>query len=135
MAMPVSEIREWLDTLNDDDQVGVDDGGLCLQVVDDSASYCEIGGIPEEEEGEEAEDEPDPPRPLAPWPSPRNLASCFHLNPAQVEKVEKIMNRSHEGIPAYMELPEGPGEVNVCWIYGRDLLEIGTITPEEAFRL
>ncbi len=50
MAMPVKEIREWLDTLNDDDLVGVDDGGLSLQVVDDPGSYCEIGGIPEEDE-------------------------------------------------------------------------------------
>ena len=115
--------------MNDDDLVGVDDGGLCLQVVDDSGSYCEIGGLPEEEEGDEAEEG------SAPRPSPRNLASCFQLNPVQVEKVQKIMNRSHEGIPAYMELPEGPGEVNVCWIYGRDILEIGTITPAEAFRL
>jgi len=53
MAMQVSEIREWLDTLNDDDLVGVDDGGLCLRVVDNSAPYLEIGGMPDEEEDEQ----------------------------------------------------------------------------------
>lgn len=50
MAMTVREIKEWLNTLQDDDLVGVDEGGLCLELVGDPESYCEIGGIPEEEE-------------------------------------------------------------------------------------
>lgn len=49
MAMSVEEIREWLDTLNENDLVGVDDGGLALRVVGDDESYCEIGGMPEDE--------------------------------------------------------------------------------------
>ena len=50
MAMQVAELREWLATLTDDQLVGVDDGGLCLQVVDDPETYCEIGGLPEDED-------------------------------------------------------------------------------------
>lgn len=47
MAMSVGEIKEWLDTLDDEDEVGVDEGGLCLLVVDKPDTYCEIGGLPE----------------------------------------------------------------------------------------
>ena len=50
MAMQVVQLREWLATLNDDQLVGVDDGGLCLRVVDDPEPYCEIGGLPEDED-------------------------------------------------------------------------------------
>ena len=50
MAMFVDEIRRWLDTLDDGDVVGIDDGGLCLTVVGDEESYIEIGGIPEDED-------------------------------------------------------------------------------------
>jgi hypothetical protein len=50
MAMSVAEIREWLDTLNENDLVGVDEGGLCLEVVDNPGVYLEIGGIPEGED-------------------------------------------------------------------------------------
>jgi len=50
MAMTVREIKEWLNTLQDDDLVGIDDGGLCLEVAEDPGTYCEIGGLPEEEE-------------------------------------------------------------------------------------
>ena len=48
MAMQVKEIKEWLSALSDDDSVGVDDGGLCLCVVDDPEPYLEIGGMPED---------------------------------------------------------------------------------------
>ena len=50
MAMQVKEIVEWLSTLDENDHVGVDDGGLCLCVVEDPEVYCEIGGMPEGEE-------------------------------------------------------------------------------------
>ena len=50
MAISVSEIKEWLNTLPADALVGVDDGGLCLRVVGDHIPYCEIGGLPDEEE-------------------------------------------------------------------------------------
>ncbi len=55
MAMIVREIKEWLNTLSEAAEVGVDDGGLCLRVVDDEENYCEIGGLPEE--SEDGEDE------------------------------------------------------------------------------
>ena len=48
MTMEVREIKEWLDTLSDDDVVGIDDGGLCLQVVGDPEPYLEVGGMPDE---------------------------------------------------------------------------------------
>ena len=51
MSMTVGEIKEWLKVLDDCDEVGVDEGGLCLRVVGlDDTVYLEIGGIPEEEE-------------------------------------------------------------------------------------
>jgi hypothetical protein len=50
MAMPVRKIREWLDSLRDDQEVGVDEGGLCLEVVDAPEEYLEVGGLPEDEE-------------------------------------------------------------------------------------
>lgn len=50
MAMAVNEIREWLNTLNDDDMVGINDDGLALEVVGEPGSYCEIGGIPLDDE-------------------------------------------------------------------------------------
>jgi hypothetical protein len=53
MAMTKTEITEWLDTLPDDAEIGVDDGGLCLRVVDDPEPWLEIGGMPEGEEDNE----------------------------------------------------------------------------------
>ena len=50
MSMTVGEVREWLDTLSDDDEVGIDDGGLSLRVVGGEDFYLEIGGLPEGEE-------------------------------------------------------------------------------------
>ena len=50
MAMLVSEIREWLDSLKDDDQVFIDDGGLALMVVGITEPYLEVGGYSEDDE-------------------------------------------------------------------------------------
>jgi hypothetical protein len=47
MACSVDELKQWLDTLDPLDLVGVDEGGLALQKVDDEAVYFEIGGLPE----------------------------------------------------------------------------------------
>lgn len=47
MAMKVSEVREWLEGLPKNAEVGVDDGGLCLRVAGDEKNYCEVGGLPE----------------------------------------------------------------------------------------
>jgi hypothetical protein len=43
------ELQAWLNTLDDDDCIGIDDGGLSLVVLDSNA-YYEIGGMPEKEE-------------------------------------------------------------------------------------
>lgn len=53
--MSVKEIMEWLESMTDDVQVGIDDGGLCLRTVEENpvdAAWLEIGGIPGEEEEE-----------------------------------------------------------------------------------
>lgn len=47
----ISELRKWMNTLDLDSSVGIDEGGLTLHEVDSGgrmtgASY-EIGGIPE----------------------------------------------------------------------------------------
>lgn len=52
MAITVKELGDWLTTLQDDDLVAIDDGGLVLQSVENPEVYIEIGGIPEEEETE-----------------------------------------------------------------------------------
>lgn len=43
--MDAKQIREWVATLPDDAKIGVDDGGLCIQVLG-SDEYLEIGGMP-----------------------------------------------------------------------------------------
>lgn len=52
MTMLVSEVKEWLNSLSDDDAVGVNDDGLALELVGDPGVYCEIGGIPDDDEEE-----------------------------------------------------------------------------------
>jgi outer membrane biogenesis lipoprotein LolB len=48
MAMPIKELKEWLEGLPADAEVGVDEGGLCLLVVDDENDRsCEVGGLPD----------------------------------------------------------------------------------------
>jgi len=42
--MNVNEVKAWLDTLDPDAFVGIDDGGLIL-VVEDSEACLEIGGM------------------------------------------------------------------------------------------
>jgi hypothetical protein len=46
MMMPVKEIREWLDFLPDDAQVGIDEGGLSLVLAGSPTIYIEVGGLP-----------------------------------------------------------------------------------------
>jgi len=50
MSMTVKDIQQWLSTLEQEDEVGVDDGGLTLQAVGFPEIYLEIGGLPEEED-------------------------------------------------------------------------------------
>ena len=42
-----AELQEWLDTLPPDAQIGINDGGMCLETLD-SRAYLEIGAMPEE---------------------------------------------------------------------------------------
>jgi len=51
--MSKQEIREWLDTLPDDAELGVDEALLGLQVYGSEASLI-VGGLPDQEEDEEA---------------------------------------------------------------------------------
>lgn len=55
--MKAKELREFLDSLPDDANVAVDDGGLQIVEIDDegveTGSYIEVGGIPLEDEDED----------------------------------------------------------------------------------
>ena len=44
--MRVKEVRKWLDTLADDFEVAIDDGGLMLVLADNPDVYLEVGGVP-----------------------------------------------------------------------------------------
>ena len=46
MATKVRDLRAWLNGLDGDASVGIDDGGLALQVLGDEENYYEVGGIP-----------------------------------------------------------------------------------------
>lgn len=56
--MTKRELLDWIDTLPDDAEIGIDEGGLALQTLataDGNASYLEIGGLPEQTEEEVAD--------------------------------------------------------------------------------
>ena len=46
MSATVSQMREWLATLDDGAEIAVDDGGLTIVEVGGSA-YFDLGGIPD----------------------------------------------------------------------------------------
>jgi hypothetical protein len=46
MAMTKTEVIDWLQSLDDDDLVAIDDGGLALVLVGNEDCYCEVGGVP-----------------------------------------------------------------------------------------
>jgi len=50
MAVTVKELKEWLNELPDEAEVGMDDGGLIMCVLDSEDVYIEIGGLPEIED-------------------------------------------------------------------------------------
>lgn len=50
MAIPAKDLIHWLNSLPLNANVGVDDGGLTLQVIDNPQTYIEVGGIPTDEE-------------------------------------------------------------------------------------
>ena len=47
--MQVGEVRKWLEDFKDDEFIAIDDGGLALVSLD-AKQYCEVGGIPLEED-------------------------------------------------------------------------------------
>lgn len=51
----VHELRTWLEQFTPDHQIGIDEGGLTLQSINDERIYLEVGGLlePEEESTEE----------------------------------------------------------------------------------
>jgi len=55
--MKAKELREFLDSLPDDTNVAVDDGGLQIVEIDnegaETGSYIEVGGIRLEDEDED----------------------------------------------------------------------------------
>jgi len=47
MSMTAEEIIDWLATFNSDEEIGIDEGGLCLTTDTPSECYLEIGGTSE----------------------------------------------------------------------------------------
>lgn len=47
-----AELKRWLESLSEDADVAIDDGGLAIVELDergnDTGAYLEIGGIPDE---------------------------------------------------------------------------------------
>lgn len=56
MSISVKDLRAWLTTLDDDDEIAVDDGGVTLTSIDDPDAYLEVGGLPIVED-DDTEDE------------------------------------------------------------------------------
>jgi hypothetical protein len=46
-----AELLRWVNTLDDQSSIGIDEGGLCLREVDNddvqTGAYYEVGGLPE----------------------------------------------------------------------------------------
>ena len=47
--MQVKEIKQWLNTLDESEWIGIGEGGLTLE-TEDGEAYLEVGGLPDEEE-------------------------------------------------------------------------------------
>lgn len=48
MAISAKELKQWINSLPDGTSVGIDEGGLILQVSGNPEVYLEVGGLPEE---------------------------------------------------------------------------------------
>lgn len=49
MAEDIKEVKRWLETLDPENEIAVDDGGLCLVELngeEETGAYYEIGGVP-----------------------------------------------------------------------------------------
>lgn len=59
--MSANQLREWLNGIEDNADVAVDDGGLCIVELDEhgeqTGNYIELGGIPLPKDSEEEDDE------------------------------------------------------------------------------
>ena len=57
MAMPASDIREWLESFDEGDLIAIDEGGLTLVGLTPSGAptmtYIEVGGVPAAEDREQ----------------------------------------------------------------------------------
>lgn len=49
MATTVSDLLEWLDYLDPDDIIQIDDGGLCIELANEPSIHIEIGGREDED--------------------------------------------------------------------------------------
>ena len=49
MTIEAKELKEWINSLPSGTSIGIDEGGLTLQVVGNPDVYLEIGGLPDEE--------------------------------------------------------------------------------------
>lgn len=47
MSISAKELKQWINSLPNNSHVGIDDGGLTLQIIDNPEIYLEIGGLPE----------------------------------------------------------------------------------------
>ena len=54
MAMPVKDIREWLESFEEGDLIAIDEGGLAIVglTLSDAptTAYIEVGGVPAAED-------------------------------------------------------------------------------------
>ena len=50
MAISVEELKQWINTLPNEVNIGVDEGGLVLRVEGDPNPYLEIGGLTDEDD-------------------------------------------------------------------------------------
>lgn len=52
MALSVTDLKAWIETLGPENAVAVDDGGLTLVEIapngEETGAYLELGGIPED---------------------------------------------------------------------------------------
>jgi|WetSurMetagenome_2_1015567.scaffolds.fasta_scaffold194501_3 hypothetical protein len=50
MSIEKQVLRRWIESISDNQEIAIDDGGLTLIVVDNPKIYLEVGGIPEDTE-------------------------------------------------------------------------------------
>jgi len=48
MAISALELKRWINSIPNSTSIGIDDGGLILQVSGNPKVYLEVGGLPED---------------------------------------------------------------------------------------